>query len=532
MKKIYTGLLSFLMLMSVTGNLFAADGTASVLLRPTYIDLSSATAQSAVLVNLTGYSSDAVKYKLYISTTQYYCWDNVSGTFVTSNSYADGPNVPGTPSASSTFWIVFQAGTNLTTTASYRDRIDPYTSNNNTVALPAATQIATPFNITGTLLPATLNTLADKYVVLAYSGTDLISATSSDLTTGTFSVVCEDGTTIDKLEIRTLNNVTIGELTGSWTADADAGDIQLIDVVDNEAPVWATDYPKIVNVLDESFDLAAKLDETGTIFYVVVANGDGAPSVAQVMAGQNSAGDAAMFAGSFAGSSAETTETVSGLTLGVTYDIYLVAEDAQPTPNVQASVVMLSATTAAQPSVILLAGFETALDPFTQVSVIGDQVWAVASGSGTTYAKISGYSGSALDNEDWLISPAIDLDATTGNSFDFMSAMNYGGPALQVFISSDFSGTFDSTGVSEATWTDITSDVALSPGSWTWTNSGSVDLSAYSGTVYVAFKYTSNPTDGAGTWEVTDFKVTGFLSCWLRCLTLRPDHWRHHRHRL
>ena len=163
------------------------------------------------------------------------------------------------------------------------------------------------------------------------------------------------------------------------------------------------------------------------------------------MAGQNSAGDAAMFAGSFAGSSAETTETVSGLTLGVTYDIYLVAEDAQPTPNVQASVVMLSATTAAQPSVILLAGFETALDPFTQVSVIGDQVWAVASGGGTTYAKISGYSGSALDNEDWLISPAIDLDATTGNSFDFMSAMNYGGPALQVFISSDFSGTFDST---------------------------------------------------------------------------------------
>ncbi len=288
-------------------------------------------------------------------------------------------------------------------------------------------------------------------------------------------------------------------------------DFSVTAMADLSAPVWAANYPSIINLDENSFDIAAKLDETSTIYYVVLDGGATEPSVAEVMAGTGAAGAAAIASGSFAGSTVESTASVTGLTTDATYDIYLVAEDDQATPNVQDAVTKISATPSKQPSVIVFADFATALDPFTAVSVIGDQVWGIAAGGGMTYAKISGYSGGNQDNEDWLISPAIDLDATTGNSFQFTTAFNYAGPGLGVFISTDFSGTYDAASIAAASWTDITTSATLSPGTWTWTNSGSIDLSSYSGTVYIAFKYLSNTTDGASTWELADFKVTGFI---------------------
>jgi len=43
--------------------------TAEVLLRPAYVDLSSSDAPGAVLVHLSGYSSDDVRYRLYNGST-------------------------------------------------------------------------------------------------------------------------------------------------------------------------------------------------------------------------------------------------------------------------------------------------------------------------------------------------------------------------------------------------------------------------------------------------------------------------------
>ncbi|HMU14081.1 MAG TPA: choice-of-anchor J domain-containing protein, partial [Flavobacteriales bacterium] len=48
----------------------------------------------------------------------------------------------------------------------------------------------------------------------------------------------------------------------------------------------------------------------------------------------------------------------------------------------------------------------------------------------------------------------------------------------------------------------------LSPGSWTWTPSGALDLSAYlSNNTRIAFKYTGSASDGK-TWELDDIKIT------------------------
>lgn len=88
------------------------------------------------------------------------------------------------------------------------------------------------------------------------------------------------------------------------------------------------------------------IDETGDIYMVVVADGASAPSSAQVIAGQNASGAAAL-----ATASATTTTTInagfSGLSASTAYDAYFVARDDEGTPNVQASPTLVNFTTSA-----------------------------------------------------------------------------------------------------------------------------------------------------------------------------------------
>lgn len=198
--------------------------SAVVTLRPSHIDITSATNESAVLMTLSSYSQDDAKYKLYNALTQHYCWDPATGAFITATGYADNPRVPGTPTTSTTFWIPFQVGTNLTTSASYRDRLGPtYVSPNyQTIALPAATAITTPVIIgNADVTFSTWSTYSEKYVILGYNetvGGTLIAATSSALTSGAFSLIIPDGIAIKRIEVRTLLNVLVEEVTGTWPA--------------------------------------------------------------------------------------------------------------------------------------------------------------------------------------------------------------------------------------------------------------------------------------------------------------------------
>ena len=72
--------------------------TATVSLRPTHIDVNSITSESAVLMTSANYSSNDARYRIFNGSNQYYCWDGTN--FVTSNSYAAGPQIPGTPATS------------------------------------------------------------------------------------------------------------------------------------------------------------------------------------------------------------------------------------------------------------------------------------------------------------------------------------------------------------------------------------------------------------------------------------------------
>lgn len=160
------------------------------------------------------------------------------------------------------------------------------------------------------------------------------------------------------------------------------------------------------------------------------------------------------------------------------------------------------------PTNVINESFASAsLGTFTQYSVTGAQVWTASSFGGTTLAKMSGYSGGYFANEDWLISPSVNFDNYTLETFTFSSAMNYGvagDGSLKVYTSTDYSGSGDPT---LATWTEITT-ATLSTGAWVFTPSGNIDLSGINGTnVHIAFKYTCG-TSSVSTWELTSIKLS------------------------
>jgi len=511
MKKLYICLFTISLL--IPSNLLG-DGTATISQRPSHIDISSATSQSAVLVNLSGYSTDLVRYRLYNGGTQYNCWDIPSGTYISTISYATGPLALGSATTGTTFWIIFERGTNITTSASYRDRIDPYSANNNTAALPAATEITTSFALTGTLVGSGSFPLTNKYVILGFNGATLVSAVSSDLTTGAFSLACPDGVTLDKIEIRTLTNTTITSTSGTYSTASNLGNIDLIASADVLPPLFSNGFPKMGNINATQADLQVSMDEAGKAYFVVVPDGATAPTVAETVAGVNYGSVTIAAAGTIDVVAGNTvySATITGLTDKTNYDIYVVAEDDETTPNRQTQAVMVNLYTIIPPDVILNVTFETAgsLSPFTQVSVTGDQIWAQTVISGNGFAKINGFTTTANENIDWLISPAINLAAAESNMVSFATAMSFTGPAFKVMISSNFDGTFTPAGITAATWTDITSNFAFSESSYTWVPSGGFSLDGYTGNVYIAFVYESSATN-ASTWEVDDFRITGYL---------------------
>lgn len=148
------------------------------------------------------------------------------------------------------------------------------------------------------------------------------------------------------------------------------------------------------------------------------------------------------------------------------------------------------------------------LGTFTQQSVIGDQVWAYGVYSGKNYASMSGYvSGSYYANEDWLISPSVNMDGYTDEILKFETAMKYGTAGdgtLKLYYSTDYVSGAPTTG----TWTEMTG-ITISTGNFTWASSGNIDMSAITGTnVHIAFKFTCGTT-GVPTWEVTNIKLKG-----------------------
>ena len=146
---------------------------------------------------------------------------------------------------------------------------------------------------------------------------------------------------------------------------------------------------------------------------------------------------------------------------------------------------------------------------WTQKQAAGDKAWYVRSFNENNYITMSGYNGTAPFDQ-WLLSPAIDMDKVSDKTLTFDTQVNgYGATTttLKVYIVTDPANL--------ATATELKATFATAPAAGAdgktkyseWVKSGNVDLAKYKGKVYIAFRYQASKDANYATWCVDNVKL-------------------------
>ncbi len=136
---------------------------------------------------------------------------------------------------------------------------------------------------------------------------------------------------------------------------------------------------------------------------------------------------------------------------------------------------------------------------WTQVQVAGTKTWYVTSYNSNYYAAMTGYKGTA-PFDSWLITPAISVSKLQSKKLNFSTQVNGYSSSTSVFEVY----VLTSNDVNNATKTKLNPTLATAPSSGysSWADSGDVDLSAFSGTIYIGFRYyaETDPNTNYATW--------------------------------
>lgn len=143
----------------------------------------------------------------------------------------------------------------------------------------------------------------------------------------------------------------------------------------------------------------------------------------------------------------------------------------------------------------------------------GGELWTEQLFSGIGTAEFSAFSTGDTVNIGWLISPGIDMDAQANEILSFKTAQHHldvdsEDNGIKVFVSTDFDG----SDVLGATWEEQTATFPTMDTSWyELIGSGPIDLSSYTGTLYIAFRVTGSGTDSDldGAFQVDDVAIVG-----------------------
>ena len=155
--------------------------------------------------------------------------------------------------------------------------------------------------------------------------------------------------------------------------------VTVTTLADTTPPVYTATYPRAVDVTDETMKVVVSLDEPGSVTAVVSPDGS-STQLATI---------------TWAVSTAETVTTspiISGLQATTAYDVYVLAQDDEPTPNVQATSTKLDVSTGADVTApIRTAGYptitnvqDTSVTMNTQLNEVGVEYFVVIPAAATT----------------------------------------------------------------------------------------------------------------------------------------------------
>lgn len=134
--------------------------------------------------------------------------------------------------------------------------------------------------------------------------------------------------------------------------------------------------------------------------------------------------------------------------------------------------------------------------------------WLGGTFSGNNFAKITAFKSGTAVVKTWLVTPSINLTGVSSPVLTFNSLDGYdNGATLKAYISTNYNG---SATPWTATWTPLSATISSGHTSGyapSFTASGNISLSAYTGNVYIAFVYEGGDPGKTTTFEVDDVKV-------------------------
>lgn len=170
----------------------------------------------------------------------------------------------------------------------------------------------------------------------------------------------------------------------------------------------------------------------------------------------------------------------------------------------------MASTCFANPVTLLEENFENCPSfDFTIVAGSNDmdatRTWNCTNG----YIEINGDGGGA--DEDWLVSPAIDMTIYGTERLSFWYRNAFEGQNISLLYSMDYNGDGTTTGLDAATWTEIDLDlydIAINPHINNFLPYPAIDISDIQGTaVYFAFRYSAT-AEVAELWQLDKIRIT------------------------
>ncbi|MDD3892596.1 MAG: choice-of-anchor J domain-containing protein, partial [Bacteroidales bacterium] len=243
-------------------------------------------------------------------------------------------------------------------------------------------------------------TVAEVFAGEAYGSVTPVQASSGEFIEEAVTVTLSGLTEITSYK---LYFAAIDELGNEQTEAVQIS----FTTLDATAPVWDEGYPVVESVGIDTVSFIVSLNEVSQVSYLVVHSGSTAPSVQEVIDGENYADVTIAVSGTVSYTESPVEEIVRNLTSNTAYQIYLVAVDAAD--NIQESTVVLDFTTDKETGVGMdeTLSFSVYPNPFTEyinVSAEGVQNVRVFSLAGSIMKSIPGNALSGPINLEFLSS--------------------------------------------------------------------------------------------------------------------------------